>query len=456
MKREIEYADHIKAPLDECGITDNYGRTMKLIRNTRAGRLLLGICLFFFLIPVLPGENRSADGENTAGSRLLRIVSMEELGAPDVQAEAAVLLDYETGTLLYEKNGGRLIPPASLTKLMTMHLILREVDAGRLTLEQRFDVPPEAFWKNLPSGSSLMFLEPGQSPTVEDLLLGLAVSSGNDAAIAAAVLVSGSVEAFLTRMNLEAKGLGLPLLHFADTSGLDPRSCITARQFAEFCRFYIASNPDALSLFHAVEEFTYPRPENLPGIGSVKSITQRNRNSLLHTYEGLDGLKSGYIDESGYNVAVTVTKNGRRLIAVLLGGSGESHPDGRNRLAADGRKLLDFGFTAFTRVSPEHLRRPVVKVWKGKEDSVVCVPEQPVLLTVPEKYVGDIDYTVTTVRHLTAPVPAGKEAGMLDITLRGEDYVSIPLVTTAAVEAAGPIKRLFHSIGLGIDGLRGN
>jgi serine-type D-Ala-D-Ala carboxypeptidase (penicillin-binding protein 5/6) len=260
----------------------------------------------------------------------------------------------------------------------------------------------------------------------------------------------------LRRMNSEAAGLGFPLLHFADTSGLDPRSCVTARQFAEFCKFYIASHPDALRRFHSIPEFTYPRPDNVPGDGAVKSVTQRNRNSLLHSYEGLDGLKSGYIDESGYNVAVTVEKNGRRLIAVLLGGTGESHPDGRNRLAADGRKLLDFGFGTFVQVYPEHLRWPVIKVWKGKEDSVVCAPEQPVLLTVPERYVDEIGYAVTTLRHVAAPVTAGKEAGMLDITLSGEPYTSIPLVTTAAVEAAGAVKRLFHTIGMGIDGLRGN
>ena len=426
---------------------------MKLLQNNRAVRLLLGICFFLSMLPVLQAENRGADGEDFAGNRLLQIVSMEELDAPQVQAEAAVLLDYETGTLLYEKNGGRLVPPASLTKLMTIHLLMQEVESGRLSFEQRIEVPEEAYWKNLPSGSSLMFLEPGQHPTVEDLLLGLAVSSGNDAAIAAAVLVSGSVEAFLRRMNSEAAGLGLALLHFADTSGLDPRSCITARQFAEFCRFYISSHPEALRRFHSIPEFTYPRPENVPGADSVKSITQRNRNSLLHTYDGLDGLKSGYIDESGYNVAVTVKKQGRRLIAVLLGGTGESHPAGRRRLADDGRKLLNFGFETFTQVYPEQLRYPDIRVWKGKTDSVPCSPGQPVLLTVPKSYTGRLNYHISTANALEAPVRAGMEAGSLTITLAEETYRTYPLLASAGVEQAGPVKRLFHTIGMGLDAL---
>ena len=161
-------ADHIKAPLDEDAITHNDGQIMKLLQNNRAVRLLLGICFFLSMLPVLQAENRGADGEDFAGNRLLQIVSMEELDAPQVQAEAAVLLDYETGTLLYEKNGGRLVPPASLTKLMTIHLLMQEVESGRLSFEQRIEVPEEAYWKNLPSGSSLMFLEPGQQPTLSE------------------------------------------------------------------------------------------------------------------------------------------------------------------------------------------------------------------------------------------------------------------------------------------------
>ncbi len=372
-------------------------------------------------------------------------------GAPEVQAEAAVLVDYETGKVLYNKNGDRPVPPASLAKLMTMHLVLKEVDSGRLSLNRVIDVPEEAYWKNLPPGSSLMFLEPGQKLTVKDLLLGLAVSSGNDAAIAAAVLVSGSIEAFLEEMNAEAAGLGLPLLHFADASGLDPRSCITAEQFAEFCRYYVRSHPRALDLFHAVREYTYPAPVNVPGAESVNGYTQGNRNGLLHTYEGLDGLKSGYIDESGYNVAVTAKKEGMRLIGVLLGGTGVNHSDGRNRIAGDAESLLDFGFKNFVRVYPKNLPIPTVRIWKGKKDAISCIPEHPVLLTVPKNAVNAIGYRVETVKHLVAPVSAGEGVGTIFITLHGSKLRSVPLVTKDSVDSAGPIKRLFHSVGMRLD-----
>lgn len=364
-------------------------------------------------------------------------------GAPEVRAEAAVLIEYESGRVLYNKNGDRPVPPASLAKLMTMHLVLKEVDAGRLSLNRQIDVPEEAYWQNLPPGSSLMFLEPGQKITVKDLLLGLAVSSGNDAAIAAAVLVSGSVEAFLEEMNAEAAGLGLPLLHFADASGLDPRSCITAEQFAEFCRYYVRSHPRALDIFHAVREYTYPE--------SVNGHTQRNRNGLLHTYEGLDGLKSGYIDESGYNVAVTAEKEGMRLIGVLLGGTGVNHSDGRARIAEDAEALLDFGFDNFVRVYPKNLPIPTVRVWKGEKDAISCVPEHPVLLTVPKNAVDAVGYAVETVEHLIAPVSAGERVGTIFITLSGSKLRAVPLVAQDSVEPAGPLKRFFHAVGMRMD-----
>lgn len=434
-----------RVPLDPAEISGNDGNLMKVFRP-----LLHTIfpAVLFVTAALIGAENKIEISSQRAASPFYA----RETDAPAIQAEAAVLLDFETGTVLYEKNADRPIPPASLTKLMTMHLILKRIDAGGFSYDQLLEVPEEAYWKNLPPGSSLMFLEPGQIITMEDLLLGLAVSSGNDAALAAALIISGSIDAFLEEMNGEAAGLGFPLLHFEDPSGLDPRSCITAAQFAEFCRFYLTVHPEALERFHSVTEFTYPKGRNLPETAAVRGYTQRNRNALLGSYPGLDGLKSGYIEESGYNVAVTAEREGMRLIAVILGGTGDGHFDGRNRLAEDGRALLDYGYGTFIHVRPVNLDCGTVRIWKGRNDSVGIIPNAPIVLTVREDEASAIDYSLHIKEALIAPVFAGTPAGELTVSIGGEEYRSFPLVAAETVEEAGPLKRIFHSIGILIDG----
>jgi serine-type D-Ala-D-Ala carboxypeptidase (penicillin-binding protein 5/6) len=349
---------------------------------------------------------------------------------------------------LFDKNGDYPIPPASLTKLMTMHLVQKEIEGGRFSLHQLIDVPAEAYWKNLPSDSSLMFLEPGQLVTVKELLLGLAVSSGNDAAIAAAILVADGVEQFVAEMNSESAGLGFPLIRFADASGLDPASCITAGQFVEVCRFDITAHPGSLDLFHSAEQFTYPGVDNLPGTFFVKSITTKNRNLLIHSYQGVDGLKSGFIEESGYNVALTAVRNGRRLVAVLLGGSGSNHTEGKELLAADGKLLLDYGFDQYTHLIPQGIDYGTVRVWKGKKDEVGAAPGEEVLLCIRRDDIQDITYTIDLAEYLIAPIPAGKRLGTLTVSLHGKVLSETPIVSQTAVDRAGPVKRLFHSIRL--------
>ena len=359
---------------------------------------------------------------------------------PELQALSAILIDQETGAVLFEKNADIEIPPASLTKLMTMHLLLSEIEAGRRSFADTLEVPPAACWTNLPPGSSLMFLGPGQTVTLEELLLGLAVSSGNDAARAAAILLDGSVDRFVDRMNAEAEALGFGHIRFYDPAGLSPVSRITAREFADFCRLYIELHPESLERFHSRKKFTYPK--------TGAAFTQRNRNLLLWTYDDLDGLKTGYIDESGYNVALTAERDGMRLIAVILGGRGETHPEGRRLLAEDGAALLDYGFENWVQLRPEGIDYGSVTVWKGKKDSLGLEPAVPVVVTVEKRCIDGLEISFRRRPYLTAPVLPGTPAGTMTVRCADREIGRFPLHTTSGVEEAGAVKRLFHSLAM--------
>jgi D-alanyl-D-alanine carboxypeptidase (penicillin-binding protein 5/6) len=233
---------------------------------------------------------------------------------------SAVLYDLTSGALLYEKNSDEIIPPASMTKLMTMHLAFKAVREGRLSPEQKIPVSASASFKASPPRSSLMFIEEGQNVTLLELLKGLAVSSGNDAGVAVAEAVAGSVPLFLELMNREAKNLGLEKTFFADSSGYSSLNSTTAKEFARFCMIYIETNPEALEL-HSLKEFTYPAASNIPPgkKSSLGPIRQNNNNVLLGILEGVDGLKTGFIMNQDTILRLPQKRGGRRLLACNIG-----------------------------------------------------------------------------------------------------------------------------------------
>jgi D-alanyl-D-alanine carboxypeptidase (penicillin-binding protein 5/6) len=198
--------------------------------------------LFLFLFPF-----------SLAEAQLLTRDSLDD--TPEIISQAAVLIDAATGTLLYYKNPDEAIPPASLTKLMTMHIALKEVKAGRATLDAVINPPPESWAINQPPRSSLMFLAEGQRTNLHDLLLGLAVPSGNDAAVAMALQFAPTVDDFVAMMNREALSLGMTKTHFVEPSGISEFNMTTAREFALFCRFYLRNHPETLQDYHSVLVF---------------------------------------------------------------------------------------------------------------------------------------------------------------------------------------------------------
>ncbi|MDR2048939.1 MAG: serine hydrolase, partial [Treponema sp.] len=213
---------------------------------------------------------------------------------PEIGSRSAVLVDAATGTVLFSVNPSLRIPPASLTKLMTIHLALNEIAAGRASADEILVPPAESWARNQAPRSSLMFLGRDQRLSLGELLLGLAVPSGNDAAVAVALRFAPSVKAFVSLMNAEAAALGLSSTRFVDPAGISEDNMTTAMDFARFCSFYIAGHPEALVLLHSVAEFSYPLAVNMLSSVRAPTIVQNNHNPLLGRFDGVDGLKTGY------------------------------------------------------------------------------------------------------------------------------------------------------------------
>jgi D-alanyl-D-alanine carboxypeptidase (penicillin-binding protein 5/6) len=364
---------------------------------------------------------------------------------PDISSRAGVLIDGTTGTLLFSLEGNRTLPPASLTKLMTIHLALKEIKAGRARADDIVELPPETWAVNQSPRSSLMFLAEGQRVTLGELLLGLAVSSGNDAAAAVALHLAPSTAAFVRSMNAEAERLSLSSTRFTEPAGISPENRTTALDFVRFCRAYLEAHPEAPALLHSAPSFAYPTAANVPG-GKPAVIVQYNHNTLLGL-EGVKGLKTGYIDESGYNIALYAERRGVSLIAVLLGAESEEL---RN---ADGRALLEWGFAAYKTLRPGEFFIPPVFIWKGKERYAELTPGEKLETTVSSRRGRVLSIEVELRDDLEAPLPAGHEGGLLILSDEEGELRRIPLILKNGAERGGFLRRLLDGIRLFFRGL---
>ncbi len=376
--------------------------------------------------------------------------------SPEVKAESAILIDISNGNILYEKNSQEIIPPASMTKLFALYVVEQEIAAGRLHYNDIIPLPPESWACNMPPHSSLMFLGKGQKVTLEELLLGLSVSSGNDAAYALAYTICGSMEAFVDRMNQVATNYGLTNTHFVESSGYSELNTTTAREMATFCRIYLNEHPDSLKRYHSVKSFTYPKEHNMADGDEYKAqdwskglpehitmgITQKNTNPLLDKLEGCDGLKTGYIDESGYNLALTAERNGTRFLSVTMKGPGRTTAEGQQGRIADGIELMEKAFETFCNYKDlSSIHNYFVKTFRSKEKAINLVPAfTPEAITVPFAF-GDsikenlekMHIEVIVPSYIAEKMPQGTEAGRINFFL--EDYLldSIPLVTDRTI-----------------------
>lgn len=367
---------------------------------------------------------------------------------PSLRSRAAALYEYDTGQLLYEKNGDTPIPPASMTKLMTLHLVYEAMEEGRFSPETEVVVDEEEDFRKLPRRSSLMFLQEGQSVTVRELMQGLAVSSGNDAALVLAKLTAGTVEDFVELMNKEVNEIGIEGLHFADPAGLSEENEVTAKSFGRFCIYYIRQHPESLESLHDLESFTYPKPQDVengePAL--YGSITQDNYNILVGRHPWVDGLKTGYIDESGYNIALSAKKGERRLVGVLMGGPGEDSREGSLTRAIDGVNLLSYGFYAFQRIEAEVDLPESLRVWKGRKKQITPAAVDPRPVVVPALTAAEIEVKIDIHQPIIAPIGEGDVIGSAAL-MHGESVLAeYPLRSSEDVPLGRWWKRVLDSI----------
>jgi D-alanyl-D-alanine carboxypeptidase (penicillin-binding protein 5/6) len=403
-------------------------------RKNRQGRGVPGLALAL----ILAGNAASAQVKP----------GFPEVPAPPIESRAALLLDAETGTVLYEKNPDEPIPPASLTKLMTAHIALREAAAGGVSLDESFQPPRESWAINQPPRSSRMFLAAGQQVSLRELLLGLAVPSGNDAAVAVALRFAPTVAEFAALMNREAESLGLPNTRFVEPSGISENNMTTARDFALFCRTYLSLYPESLAEFHSVREFAYPKAGNVAERYREKpgTIVQYNHNNLLKDFPGADGLKTGYIDEAGYNIALTARRDGTRFILVLLGAPAVW---GGDRMRdEDGRKLLSWAFDQYRTIRPVIGELEPAPLWKGRQkEARLRIAESPDF-TGPRNRGRQLYLSTEITDPLIAPLEAGETVGTLILSDDLGELRRIPLLTAESYEQGGFFRRLWDSIRL--------
>lgn len=350
-------------------------------------------------------------------------------------AQFAVIMDYETGNVLFSKSGDDQMLPASMAKLATVAIMFHKLKHGELKLDDTFTVSEKA-WRLSVAGkneSSKMFLSIGSQVRVEDLLRGIIIQSGNDACTVVAEHFSGSEEAFAELMNAEAKRIGLTNSVFKNANGLPhPDMHVTAHDLATLAAYLIREYPEYYHYF-AEREFTWNK------------IKQGNRNLLLGTYPGADGLKTGHTADSGYGMVASALVEGRRLIVVVNGLKSEAER------AAEAKRLLDIGFREFKSYTLFTKNQVIEKaeVWAGEGDNVSLVAAQDVKVLMRRAQRDSMKVVLTYDTPLLAPVKAGQVVGKLKITASGLPDMEVPVAAGADVEEGG----FMTQVKLGVKGL---
>lgn len=363
---------------------------------------------------------------------------------PEVAARAYLLMDVTSGQVLAAKDPDAPVEPASLTKLMTAYLVFDALKAKKISLTQTFGVSERA-WK-MPG--SRMFIDPKMQVPVEDLIKGMIVQSGNDATVALAEGVAGSVERFVQLMNEQAKAMGLANSSFKNPEGLtEAGHTTTARDLATLATRLMRDFPDYVG-YYAIQRYRYP---------GTPATNDTNRNLLLFRDPSVDGLKTGHTDAAGYCLVATARRDipalgqgpagQRRLLSVLLGASSE------NARAAESQKLLNWGYSATEAVRLFPAGQPVASpaVWKGKSPTVALGRPDGVVVTVPAGEGGRLKTEVVRQDPLVAPLQKGQRLGTLKVsTAAGATVAEVPLFVLETVEQAGIIGRAWDALRLWI------
>lgn len=348
--------------------------------------------------------------------------------APSVAAKSYLLLDYHSQQALAAKNAGERVEPASLTKLMTAYLTFSALKQNQIQPKQTVPVSGRA-WK---AEGSRMFIEPRKPVTVEELMRGMIVQSGNDACIALAELIAGSEEAFAQQMNREAQRLGMKNTNFMNATGLpNAQHYSTASDLALLALSIIRDFPEYHPLY-SLKEYRY------------NNITQANRNRLLWSDPTVDGMKTGYTENAGYCLITSAKRGERRLISVLLGTASET------ARAVESQRLLNYGFQFYDSVKLYEKNQPVasLQIWKGSGNSVKAGFLTDLYVSLPKGQANKLKANLESQRPMFAPIASGQKIGVMKLTLDGRPYAEIPIVALESVALAGILGRGWDSLRL--------
>jgi D-alanyl-D-alanine carboxypeptidase (penicillin-binding protein 5/6) len=349
-----------------------------------------------------------------------------------VKAPHAILMDSVSGAIIFQRGAEDLIYPASMSKLMLLAVAFKAIKAGEIKLTDEFFMSEHAWRKGgAPSGTSAMMVPVGKKAKVEELLKGITVQSGNDAAISIAENMVGNESLFVKRMNDEARLIGLKKSTFTNSTGLhDPGHQMTARELAQLARHIIRTYPDLYELF-GVKEFNYLKHKFI------------NRNPLLTLVAGVDGLKTGFTKEAGYGMVASAQQDGRRLIAVVAGlATAEDRRD-------DARRLLEWGFRSFAEAKLYDAGEVVghARVWGGQRMYVPLAGKGDINVWLPRNMANlKLRANIVYQWPLKSPVKKGDQVAILRVTTSSESMNEVPLFAAEDVDQAGTIRRGFDSI----------
>lgn len=345
---------------------------------------------------------------------------------PQLAAKSYVLMDAASGKILVESNGDERLPPASLTKLMTAYIATKEIQKGQIA-EQDMVTISEKAWR---TGGSRMFIDVGKQVSVDDLLHGIIIQSGNDASVALAEHIAGSEEAFSSMMNTAAIRLQLDNSHFMNATGLPAEEHYsTAHDMAKLARAIIYEDPEHYSIY-AQKEFLW------------NNIKQPNRNLLLWRDKTVDGLKTGHTDEAGYCLVASAVRDDMRLISVVFGASSEASR------AAETQKLLTYGFRFFETKTfyQKGVELADSKVWKGQSSEVKVGLAEDLTVTLPRGQVQKLAATIILDKSVIAPVAKGDRLGVVEVRAGEEVVHTADLVALQDVEEGSFFRRIFDNV----------
>src|SRR3954447_20887273 len=355
----------------------------------------------------------------------------KEEGGFDGDAPTAILIEASSGSVLFEKNADELRAPSSMMKLMTAEVVFNAIKRGEIKPTDEYRVSENAWRKGgAPAGGSTMFAAIHSKISVDDLLHGAIIQSGNDACMVLAEGMAGSERAFAELMTKRARELGMTRSTFANSNGLpDPDNKMTVRELAMLARHIIRTYPEFYKLF-GEKEFTWNK------------IRQQNRNPLLNSLEGADGLKTGYTKEGGYGMVGSAVQNGTRLIVVI---NGLEDPDDR---ASEAKKMLEWGFRNFETRTLFAANQPVgyAKVFGGESRSVKLASPQPIKVMVPkngsEKLIARVIYN----GPVRAPVPAGQSVGVVRVWRGANVAMEAPVYAAEAIATGSTMRRAIDGV----------